>query len=139
MSLVPGRRVPDRLAPTTGDTADPGSAVVEWVLVVPLLLTLAIGVIQIILLAHAASLTRTAATEAARAAAVSAEPGSAARSTVIDVVGGSLASVRIDEVRLSRGREAGLGVVSVDVRAVARMWGWGDVTLTGSGFALAER
>lgn len=51
-------------------TADRGSAVVEFVLVVPLLVFVAVAVVQLALLGHARSVLLTAAGEGARAGAL---------------------------------------------------------------------
>lgn len=119
--------------------SDRGNAVVEFVAVVPLLFLVGLGVLQVGLYAHAKSLVDTAATEAARVAAVSADPVRAARATAEEILGEALIGVPIVGLQVSSEYASGLPVVAVRLQARADMHLLpGDPLLSGRGRALIE-
>ena len=118
---------------------DRGNAVVEFVAVVPLLFLVGLGVLQLALYAHADSLVQEAAAQAARAAAVSADPDSAARTAVQDILGEALVAVPVVGLRVSAESAAGLPVIAVEVKARPEMHLLpGDPVITGRGRALVD-
>jgi Flp pilus assembly protein TadG len=113
--------------------------VVEFVAVVPLLFLVGLAVLQVGLYAHAKSLVDTAATEAARVAAVSADPVRAARATAQEILGEALIGVPIVGMQVSREYASGLPVVAVQLQARADLYLLpGDPLLSGRGRALIE-
>lgn len=99
-------------------TSDRGSAVVEFVLVAPLLLALAVGVLQVVLTLHVRSVATAAAAEGARAAALAGADPAAAVARVEALLDGSLAGTVVREVSARPTTEGGLAlmVVRVDAR-----------------------
>ncbi len=117
---------------------DPGNAAVEFVAVVPLLFLVGLTVLQLALLAHAQSVVRAAAAEAARVAAVSADPASA-RERADQIIADALGDVPISDFRLTTGAVSGLPVVAVVIEARPQLALLPDfVTVTGSSRALRE-
>lgn len=119
--------------------SDRGNATVEFVAVVPLVLLVGLSVLQFALLAHAQSVVDAAAGEAARVAAVSAEPLAAARSAAEDMIGSALGEVPITGFSMSHGRASGMETVSVTVQARPALALLPDVVeVSGTGRALVE-
>jgi Flp pilus assembly protein TadG len=98
--------------------SDRGSAVVEFVLVVPLLLALAVGVLQVVLTLHVRSVATAAAAEGARAAALAGADPATAVARVEALLDGSLTGTVVREVSARPTTEGGLAlmVVRVDAR-----------------------
>lgn len=100
---------------------------VDLVLVMPLLLALVAGVLQLALALHARNTVAAAASEGARAAALSGEAslGAArAESVVAEALGGYRADIRVREVAI-----ADLAAIEVEVRGplpIAALWGPAD-------------
>lgn len=97
-----------------------GSAAVEFVAVLPLLFLVGLAVLQVALFAHATSVVDTAAVEAARAAAVSADPPAAARDAAEDVLAGAMGGVPLTGLVVQRQTVSGLAVIAVEVTAEPR-------------------
>lgn len=120
-------------------TSERGNATVEFVAVVPLLFVVGMGVLQLALLAHAQGIVGAAASEAARAAAVSVDPGRSAREAAQAVMDDALGGVPISGFQLTGARESGLPVVAVEVRARPQLLMLPDVVeIAGTGRALVE-
>lgn len=118
---------------------DDGSAVVEFVAVVPLLFATGLAVLQLVLVAHVQAVVDAAASSAARAAAVSFEPGPAARARAEQLLGSALGDVPMTGFALTEGQRGGLPVMTVQVSARPDMLLLPDlVTVTGTGRALVE-
>lgn len=116
-----------------------GNAAVEFVAVVPLLFLIGIAVLQVALFAHAKSLVDMAAVEAARAAAVSADPSAAARAVAEKLLAGTMGGVPLEKVSLQRGSVSGVPVITVEVRARPQLALLPvQPVLTGRGRALVE-
>lgn len=98
--------------------SDRGSVVVEFVLVAPLLLALAVGVLQVVLTLHVRSVATAAAAEGARAAALAGADPATAVARVEALLDGSLAGTVVREVSARPTTEGGLAlmVVRVDAR-----------------------
>ncbi len=118
---------------------DAGSAVVDAVLVVPLLLMVAGAVLQVALALHVRSTLAAAAGEAARAAALSGAATGAAGRRVHDLVDGTAAGSTVRAVREEAGRAHGLPVVAVRIEAVLPVVGLlGPASLVVEGHAVRE-
>mgnify|MGYP000848267369 CR=1 FL=1 len=126
-------------AESGADDRDRGSAVVEFALVAPLLLLLALAVLQVALAMHVRATLTSAAAEGARAAALAgADPAAGVRRTRT-LLAQNLAGSVVDDVTAQRGVVDGLAVMTVRVTAVLPMVGLlGPQALTVEGHALRE-
>ncbi len=88
-----------------------GSAVVDFVLVTPLVLLLAAGVLQVTLALLVRSTLASAAVEGSRAAALSGSAAGAGEARVQQLVADTVAAPSLIDVSSRRGREGGLDVV----------------------------
>ncbi len=119
---------------------DRGSAVVEFALVTPLLLLVALAVLQVILALHVRSTLTAAAAEGARAGALAGAGLAVAESRTRDVLGDALGGDAAQDVVASRTRLEGVEVVRVLVTARLPLLGTlGPTALTVEGHAIAER
>ena len=119
---------------------DRGSAVVEFALVTPLLLLVALAVLQVILALHVRSTLTAAAAEGARAGALAGAGLAIAESRTRDVLGDALGGDAAQDVVASRTRLEGVEVVRVLVTARLPLLGTlGPTALTVEGHAIAER
>ena len=119
---------------------DRGSAVVEFALVTPLLLLVALAVLQVILALHVRSTLTAAASEGARAGALAGAGLAIAESRTRDVLGDALGGDAAQDVVASRTRLEGVEVVRVRVTARLPLLGTlGPTALTVEGHAIAER
>ena len=119
---------------------DRGSAVVEFALVTPLLLIVALAVLQVILALHVRSTLTAAAAEGARAGALAGAGLAVAESRTRDVLGDALGGDAAQDVVASRTRLEGVEVVRVLVTARLPLLGTlGPTALTVEGHAIAER
>lgn len=118
---------------------DRGSAVVEFALVAPLLLLLALAVLQVALAMHVRATLTSAAAEGARAAALAgASPLAGVRRTRT-LLAENLAGSVVDDVTARRAVVDGLAVMTVRVTAVLPMVGLlGPQMLTVEVHALQE-
>jgi len=113
--------------------------VVEFVVVVPLLLLLVLGVLQVGLALHVRATVTAAAAEGARAAALAGGDASVARARIEDALSTSLASGVVESVSVTRVRRDGLAVVEVRVSARLPLVGLlGPTALDVQGHALVE-
>lgn len=83
----------------------------------PLLLALAVGVLQVVLTMHVRSVLTAAAAEGARAAALAGADPAAAVARVDDLLAGSLAGSVVRDVTARPSSEAGLSLMVVRVEA----------------------
>lgn len=119
---------------------DRGSAVVEFALVTPLLLLVALAVLQVILALHVRSTLTAAAAEGARAGALAGAGLAIAESRTRDVLDDALGGDAAQDVVASRTRLEGVEVVRVLVTARLPLIGTlGPTALTVEGHAIAER
>lgn len=119
---------------------DRGSAVVEFALVTPLLLLVALGVLQVTLALHVRSTLTAAAAEGARAGALSGSGLRVAESRTRDVLAQALGGDAAQRIEASRARHAGVGVIRVRVTARLPLLGTlGPTALTVEGHAMEER
>lgn len=119
---------------------DRGSAVVEFALVTPLLLLVALAVLQVILALHVRSTLTAAAAEGARAGALAGAGLAVAESRTRDVLVDALGGDAAQDVVASRTRLEGVEVVRVMVTARLPLLGTlGPTALVVEGHAIAER
>ncbi|MCX6431346.1 MAG: pilus assembly protein [Actinobacteria bacterium] len=121
------------------ERGDRGSAVVEFVLVVPLLLVVAVGVLQVALALHVRSTLTSAAAEGARAASLAgADPAAGVRRTRV-LLDGSLAGGVVRDVSARRAVVDGLPVVEVRIDATLPLIGLlGPTSMSVEGHAVQE-
>lgn len=139
--MSPGRKQrrcrPPGIAATLPDR---GSGVAEFALVMPLLLLVALAVIQLILVLHVRSTLTAAAAEGARSAALAGSNLAAGERRTQEVLadalgGGSATSVSAHHVRLGDAP-----AIQVRIRARLPLFGmFGPETLVVTGHALRER
>jgi len=126
----------DRLRPVSDDR---GSAVVEFVLVTPLVLLVALGVLQVALFLHVRTTLTAAAAEGARVAALHGSSLDAGERRVHAVLEGTLSSGNVNTVRARRGVVDGLPVAAVTVDARVPLLGLlGPSGLRVTGHAVME-
>jgi hypothetical protein len=119
---------------------DDGSAAVEFVAVVPLLLLLVLAVVQVGLALHVRATVASAAAEGARAAALAGGSTVVARARITSSLSSTVADGVVESVAVRRTTEAGLPVVAVEVHARLPLVGLlGPELLVVSGHALAEQ
>ena len=118
---------------------DRGSAVVEFVVVVPMLLLLLLAVLQVALALHVRATVTAAAAEGARIAALSGGDARVARARIDDALSTSLATGVVESVSVARVRRDGVDVVEVEVQARLPLVGLlGPTALVVQGHALVE-
>jgi len=113
---------------------------VEFALVTPLLLLVALAVLQVILAVHVRSTLTAAAAEGARAGALAEGGLGLAEARTRDVLADALGGGAAERVEASRGRIDGVPVVRVRVTARLPLVGTlGPTALTVEGHAIQER
>lgn len=120
--------------------ADRGSAVVEFALVVPLVLFVALGVLQVTLALHVRSTLTAAAAEGARAGALAHSGSAMAEKRTREVLRDALGVGAVDSVRADVTRIDGVPVVRVAITAPIPLIGLsGPTSMTVEGHAIAEQ
>ena len=116
-----------------------GSALVEFALVAPLLVLVAVAVMQVALTLHVRSTLTTAAAEGARAAALAGSELSAGERRTRDLLDGNLASSVVTGVHASRILERGVVMTQIQIDARLPLFGLlGPDLLQVTGHALEE-
>jgi hypothetical protein len=119
---------------------DRGSAVVEFALVTPLLLLVALAVLQVTLALHVRSTLTAAAAEGARAGALAGSGLGVAEGRTRDVLADALGGDAAEDIEASRTRIDGVDVVRVRVTARLPLIGTlGPTALTVEGHAIEEQ
>lgn len=119
---------------------DRGSAVVEFALVTPLLVLIALGVLQVTLALHVRSTLTAAAAEGARAGALAGAGLGLAESRTRDVLADALGGDAAEDIVATRARLDGVDVVRVRVTARLPLLGTlGPTALTVEGHAIREQ
>lgn len=119
---------------------DRGSAVVEFALVTPLLLLVALAVLQVTLALHVRSTLTAAAAEGARAGALAGSGLRVAEMRTREVLADALGGDAAQDIVASRVRLDGVDVVRVRVTARLPLLGTlGPTTLTVDGHAIGEQ
>jgi hypothetical protein len=122
-----------------GRFGDRGSAVVEFALVAPLVLLVALAVLQVALALHVRATLTSAAAEGARAAALAgADPASGVRRARV-MLAQNVAATVVRHVTAQRTTVDGLPVMAVRIEATLPLVGLlGPTTMTVVGHALQE-
>lgn len=119
---------------------DAGSAVVEFALVVPILLAVALAVLQIALALHVRATLTSAAAEGARAAALSGADLSAGERRTRDILSTTIGADLVDGITVWREWREGSFVVAVGIDATFPVLGLlGPTAMHVDGHALQER
>jgi hypothetical protein len=119
---------------------DRGSAVVEFALVTPLLLLVALAVLQVTLALHVRSTLTAAAAEGARAGALAGSGLRVAEMRTREVLADALGGDAAQDIIASRERLDGVEVVQVRVTARLPLLGTlGPTALTVDGHAIGEQ
>lgn len=118
---------------------DRGSAIVEFVLVAPLLVLLALAVVQVTLLLHARAALTSAAAEGARAGALAgADPGAGVRRATV-LVRQNVGAAIVNDIVARREVIDGLSVLTVRIEADVPLIGMlGPTQVEVEGHALIE-
>ena len=118
---------------------DRGSAALEFALVAPLVLLVALAVLQVALALHVRATLTAAAAEGARRGALADSGMRAAEATTRSVLASTLAGGVVDDVRATTARVDGLPVVAVRIDARLPVLGLlGPPALVVEGHALQE-
>lgn len=120
--------------------SDRGSAVVEFALVAPLVLVVALGVLQVALALHVRSTLTAAAAEGARAGALAHSGVGVAERRTREVIDDALGAQAAEDVSASMTRVDGVAVVRVAVTGRLPLIGMlGPTAMTVEGHAMAEQ
>jgi Flp pilus assembly protein TadG len=118
---------------------DVGSAVVEFVVVIPMLMLLVLAVVQVTLALYVRTEIAAAAAEGARVAASSGGSTALGAARTRSVLDSSLASGVVESVTAREVRVSGVSTVEVEVRARLPLLGLlGPTSLVVRGHAIAE-
>lgn len=132
--MIRVRREGGRLA------SERGNATVDFALVTPLLLVVALAVVQLTMFLSVRMTLTSAAAEGARAAALAGSNPAAGERRARDLVAGTLAADVVDAVQVRRELQDGLSVLTVSIQARLPLLGLlGPSALKVSGRALAEQ
>lgn len=119
---------------------DDGSAVVEFVVVVPLLVLLLLAVVQVGLALHVRSTLMSAAAEGARVAAVAGGDNGVAVRRTREALEATLADGVVESVTSRRRTVSGVASIELEIRARLPLVGLlGPTALVVQGHAVAER
>ena len=121
-------------------TSERGSAVVDFVLVLLVLLPLVLGILQLALVLHVRNTLASAAAEGARHAAVAGSSAQAGRAKVEELVSGALSADFVRTVTVRPAVVGGAPGYEAVVTADVGLLGFGDtgVPVRVSGHAVAE-
>ncbi|MBK9740805.1 MAG: pilus assembly protein [Actinobacteria bacterium] len=118
---------------------DRGSAVVEFALVAPLLVLVALAVLQVALAMHVRATLTSAAAEGARAAALAGSDPAAGVRRARALLGRNIAGSVVDDVTARRAVVDGMPVIAVRISATLPLVGLlGPQTVLVEGHALQE-
>ena len=95
---------------------DSGSAIVDFVLVAPLLIAVALAILQVILVMHVRTVLTSAAAEGARAAALAADPRAGERRARA-IIDETIASDSVERIVVRRQMAGGATIMALDIEA----------------------
>lgn len=125
---------------TRARRTDEGSAVVEFVVVVPLLVLLLLAVVQVGLALHVRSTLVSAAAEGARVAAVAGGDSTVAERRTREALASTLADGVVESVSARRRTVRGVVTIELEIRSRLPLVGLlGPTSLVVQGHAVAER
>jgi Flp pilus assembly protein TadG len=96
---------------------DSGSAIVDFVLVAPLLIAVALAILQVILVMHVRTVLTSAAAEGARAAALSGADPRAGERRARAIIDETIASDSVERIVVRRQMAGGATIMALDIEA----------------------
>jgi len=96
---------------------DSGSAIVDFVLVAPLLIAVALAILQVILVMHVRTVLTSAAAEGARAAALAGADPRAGEIRARAIIDETIASESVERIVVSRQMAGGATIMALDIEA----------------------
>lgn len=125
---------------SAAERGDRGSAIVDFVVIAPILVAVGLGVLQVILAMHVHTVLTSAAAEGARAAALADADPHAGERRARQIVEESIASSSLERVAVHGALSGGLPVMVVDIEARLPLIGLiGPSTIHVQGHSLLER
>ena len=101
----------------TSGRKDSGSAIVDFVLVAPLLIAVALAILQVILIMHVRTVLTSAAAEGARAAALAGADPRAGETRARAIIDETIASESVERIVVSRQVAGSATVMALDIEA----------------------
>jgi hypothetical protein len=118
---------------------DRGSAIVDFALVAPILIGLALAVLQVILVMHVRTVLTSAAAEGARAAALADSNPNAGERRAREIINESIASSTVESIEAHPVLKGGLVMMAIDINARLPLLGLlGPTMMRVQGHALQE-
>jgi len=118
---------------------DRGSAIVEFVLVAPILIAVALAVLQIVIAMHVRTVLTAAAAEGARAAALAGADSHAGERRARAIIDETIASSSVEQISVHSMRSGGVSIMAIDIDARLPMIGlFGPTALHVQGHSLQE-
>ena len=96
---------------------DSGSAIVDFVLVAPLLIAVALAILQVILVMHVRTVLTSAAAEGARAAALAGADPRAGERRARAIIDETIASDSVERIVVRRQMAGGATIMALDIEA----------------------
>ena len=96
---------------------DSGSAIVDFVLVAPLLIAVALAILQVILVMHVRTVLTSAAAEGARAAALAGADPRAGERRARAIIDETIASDSVERIVVHRQMAGGATIMALDIEA----------------------
>lgn len=119
---------------------DSGSAIVDFVLVVPLLIAVALAILQVILVMHVRTVLTSAAAEGARAAALAGADPRAGERRARAIIDETIASNSVERIVVRRQMAGGATIMALDIEARLPLLGLlGPTVIQVRGHSLQER
>lgn len=120
--------------------SDRGSAIVDFVLVTPVLIAVGLAVLQVILVMHVRTVLTSAAAEGARAAALAGADSRAGERRAKSIIAETIAADSVERITVSRQRSGGAVVLAVGIEARLPLLGLlGPTVLHVEGHSLQEQ
>ena len=118
---------------------DSGSAVVDFVLVAPILIAVTLAVLQVILVMHVRTVLTSAAAEGARAAALAGADARAGERRAEAIIAETIAAASVESIDVRRQVTGGVSVIALGIDARLPLLGLlGPTVLRVEGHSLQE-
>lgn len=101
----------------TSGRKDAGSAIVDFVLVAPLLIAVALAILQVVLVMHVRTVLTSAAAEGARAAALAGADPRAGERRARAIIDETIASESVERIVVRRQMAGGATIMALDIEA----------------------